>query len=327
MAVNLQYPVHDYDLYPSKVTFEVVESTPPAFTADFSSLFNFTEEGRKELKPITTVSNAVVRGTGKKVSLYIPQSNQVSEVFQYDTPGLGLAGAAGLASMEAGGSVNDAISNAVDQGFKGMSDLIRAFRGESLGRLAVVRAANFLPSETARNAVSIAARTTVHPNMRTMFKSVSIRKFQFLFKFIPTSRAESDQVKAIVNFFRYYSYPEEIPAGLAGNSNITIPVGYKYPNMFRIRLMTKDADNGNWNRHGVNIIDSYIESINTNYNPQVAVYHDDGDPVEIDLSLNFVEHRALGRGDIETPAHEQKSSNIRTKVTDIDAAGRVRGGL
>ena len=58
MAVNLQYPVHDYDLYPSKVTFEVVESTPPAFTADFSSLLNFTEEGRKELKPITTVSNA-----------------------------------------------------------------------------------------------------------------------------------------------------------------------------------------------------------------------------------------------------------------------------
>jgi hypothetical protein len=45
-----------------------------------------------------------------------------------------------------------------------------------------------------------------------------------------------------------------------------------------------------------------------NYNPQTAVYHANGDPVEIDLSLNFVEHRALGRADIETPAHEQRAT-------------------
>ena len=302
MAVNLQFPIHDNDMFPSRVTFEVVESTPPEFKADFTSFANLTEEGRKDLKPIATVSNAVVQGTGNKVSLYIPQANQVAEVFQYDTPGLGMAGAAGVAALDAGGSVNSAISSALDQGFKGMSDLIGAFRGEALGRLAVVRAANFVPSQTAREVASITARTTVHPNMRTMFKSVAIRKFQFLFKFIPNSAREAKEVKDIINFFRYYAYPEEIPASLAGNSNISIPVGYKYPNMFRIRMQTKNGTTGKFERHGVKIIDSYIESINTNFNPQVAIYHENGEPIETDLSINFIEHRALGRGDIDRPS-------------------------
>lgn len=315
-GVNLQYPVHDNNLYPSKVTFEVIHSDPPQFKADFTSFLNITEEGRKEAKPLATVSSGTVRASGKKVSLYIPQSNQVSEAFQYDTPGLGIAAASAAAALENGGTVNEAISNALDQGFKGMSDLVGAFRGESLGRLAAVRAANFAPiGDAAKSAVSITARTTVHPNMRTMFKSVGIRKFQFLFKFIPRSLEESNQVKAIVNFFRYYSYPEEIKAELDGNKNISVPVGYKYPDMFRIRMMTKDGDT--WVRHGVNIIDSYIESINTNFNPQTAVYHANGDPVEIDLSLNFVEHRALGRADIDTPAHESKSNDVISGYEDL----------
>lgn len=320
-GVNLQYPVHDNNLYPSRVTFEVIHSEPPEFKADFSSFANITEEGRKESKPFTDIKASVVKASGKKVNLYIPQSNQVSEVFQYDTPGLGIAGGTANTLLDNGASVNSAIGNALSQGFKGMSDLIGAFGGESLGRVAAVRAANFAPiSQAAKDAVSVTARTTVHPNMRTMFKSVGVRKFQFLFKFIPRSYEESNQVRAIINFFRYYSYPEEIKAQLDGSTNISVPVGYKYPDMFRIRMQTRDTEVGTWVRHGVNIIDSYIESINTNYNPQTAVYHANGDPVEIDLSLSFVEHRALGRDDIEIPAHEQKEMAVRKRFQERQQA-------
>jgi hypothetical protein len=308
-GVNLEYPVHENDLYPSKVAFEVIHSDPPRFSANFSSIANWTEDTRDDRKPVGTVSNGTTRASGKKVSLYIPQSHQVSEIFSYDTPGLGLAGGALAAGLEAGGDVASAVSGAIDQGFKGLSDLIGAFKGEEIGRLGAVRAANFAPIPAeAKAAVSVAARTTVHPNMRTMFKQVNVREFGFQFNFIPRSQRESDEVKAIINFFRYYAYPEEIRAELDGNKNISVPVGYKYPDMFRIRLMTKNKNSGQWVRHGVNMIDTYLRSITTNFNPTMAVYHADGDPVEINLNLNFIEHRALARQDIETPDWEQSSS-------------------
>jgi hypothetical protein len=311
-GVNLEYPVHDNDKYPSRISFEVIHSDPPRFSTNFESIANWTEEARDDKKPVGTVSNATIRASGKKVNLYIPQSHQVNETFSYDTPGLGLSGGALAAGLDAGGNITSAVGGAIDQGFKGLSDLIGAFRGEEIGRLAAVRAANFAPiPDNLKNAVSVSARTTVHPNMRTMFKQVNVREFTFQFNFIPRSQRESDEVKAIINFFRYYAYPEEIRAELDGNKNISVPVGYKYPDMFRIRLMTKSRDSGQWVHHGVNMIDTYLRSVSTNFNPTMAVYHSDGDPVEINFAVNFVEHRALARQDIQTPDWEQTQSETQ----------------
>lgn len=42
----------------------------------------------------------------------------------------------------------------------------------------------------------------------------------------------------------------------------------------------------------------HLKAISTSYNSSSMVYHADGYPVEIDLSLNFVEERTLNREDI-----------------------------
>ena len=45
--------------------------------------------------------------------------------------------------------------------------------------------------------------------------------------------------------------------------------------------------------------DCYLRSVSTNYNPSSMAFHPDGRPVEIDLSLSFVEEVTVNRKDIE----------------------------
>ena len=46
------------------------------------------------------------------------------------------------------------------------------------------------------------------------------------------------------------------------------------------------------------ILTSYLTNLTTTYNSTTNAYHDDGQPVEIDMSLTFQETRALTRGDL-----------------------------
>ena len=50
---------------------------------------------------------------------------------------------------------------------------------------------------------------------------------------------------------------------------------------------------------GSNQKDCYLRSVSTNYNPSSMSFHPDGRPVEIDLSLSFVEEVTVNRQDVE----------------------------
>lgn len=43
----------------------------------------------------------------------------------------------------------------------------------------------------------------------------------------------------------------------------------------------------------------YLRSVAVNYNASSMAFHRDGEPVEVDLSLNFIEDQTLSRRDIE----------------------------
>ena len=295
---KLQYPLSDKDRHASKIQFEIIETTPPTFAVNFRSLLNWTEEGRVQTSNQVNLKKLEVIETGKKAELYIPQSHAVTEVFGYQTPDLGISGGTGAAMVEQGADIGRAISAAATQGFQGISNLVGAFNGTELGRLGIVRAASAAPiGDKGRAAISVVARTSLHPNTRAIFERTQIRKFTFQFKFIPRSKAESDQVKQIIHFFRFHAHPEEINVSPQGGG-FTVPVGYKFPDMFRIKMYTK-LGAGAYKRTGTKMLDCFLEGITTNYNPQMAVYHADGSPVEIDLTLNFMENRALSRNDLE----------------------------
>lgn len=309
---RFEYPLEDKDKYNAKIQFEIVTQEPPKFQADLKSVLNWTaredqaplEEGAKRPprpKKSSNISPSIAQQTGKKVDIYVPQAHTISDVFVYDNPALNLAGGALQAGMQGGLDVSSAIVSAAKEGMKGVGDLIDAFGGKALTRAAVVRAATAAPvPQSVKDAIGVTARTSLHPNLRTRFQNVGIRQFSFTFKFIPRSRDEAVVVKQIIEYFRFHAYPEEIPARLS--ESVTFPIAYKYPDMFKIKLFAREFESGNlvYKRTGTQLLDCFLTSITTTYNPTAAVYHYDGEPVETDLTLNFMEHRPLSRKDVNS---------------------------
>jgi len=333
--VKFEFPLSPDDRANSRITFEIIEVRSPSFSVNFKSALNWlsvkTEQDRtrpdrteiaaanedigatasiadlerkKNDDPIGKVEKFKVIPTGKKVDLYVPQAHQITEVFNYNVPDLGGIGGGILAGMEGGASAAAAIRGAFETGRGSIDTLISAVSGDGVKGLAAARAANVAPiGQGARNAVQLLARASLHPNQRTVFERPQIRRYSFQFKFIPKSREEADAIKQIITFFRYHAHPETLPVEANGFS---IPLGYKHPDMFRIKVFHKIESRGFndtdlksiYLRDQISLLDSYLESISTNFNPTMAVYHADGSPVETDLTLNFVEHRALTRADV-----------------------------
>ena len=242
------------------------------------------------------VSALKLRATGDIVDLYLPPAHVVQDILNYNqaTP-LNISGGAFLAGANAGSGALQSFAQGIQQGTQSISELFTQGAGGVAGRLAATRLAStpfgaLVPSGL-RSAVGLAARVSVNPNLATTFEGVVIRQFVFNFKFLPKSAEESTEVKKIVRMFRLNAYPEEIPA--AG-----VPIGFKYPNLFKIRLLS--GRQGQFRNVGTPIKLSYLQSVNTTYNPGQQTFHADGSPTEIDMNLTFFEYKTQSRQDIQS---------------------------
>ena len=88
-------------------------------------------------------------------------------------------------------------------------------------------------------------------------------------------------------------YPEEIPSA----SNF--PLGYKYPDLFKIRLLSGKSSGDRFENIGTPIKMSYLRAVATTYNPTSSALNEDGSPTEIDLTLSFLEYKTLSRYDVD----------------------------
>ena len=238
--------------------------------------------------------------TTKKVQVYLPIAFTASDTFTYDSPSLGSAGAIlNNALSGANGAASDVIGNAV-------GDFINLFKGaggtsaNSLAKLGAARLAKRGPTEVGDGAAA-ALRVTADPNIRTLFRGVAVRQFAFQFKFIAKNMKEAAEIRAIIKRFRFYAYPESIgfqgKSKKEGGNGSNISVGFKYPHPFVIKTEFVD-ENQNVFEIGPKIKSCYLTSITTNFNPSSMAFHRDGEPVEIDLSLNFTEETTLNKQDI-----------------------------
>ena len=241
------------------------------------------------------------------VELYLPVGFQQNDSFQISGTELGLLGGGALAGMSKGDSI---LKTTLDQFKNGVGSVFDMMTGGlQPGQAAVVgaRLANKLAPREVADAFSIAAGVTVNPNLRSIFKGVNLREYTFQFKFLPKSQKEAREVENIIKQFRVHSYPDIIEVG-------AFAAGYKYPNLFRIAVYVEHEDEiigfdeeGNEytesvkrrKRVGNRMKDCYLRAVSTNYNPSSMAFHTDGRPVEIDLSLSFVEEVTVNRRDIE----------------------------
>lgn len=296
---RLKYPISQDEPYNTKMVFQAVKVEPPSINslgvANAASSIggppNVRNSGNKA--PISNNLRFFDIG-GERADIYVPMGGfQVADNFDYAQSSLGAIGAAAANTLNQGGTIGESIRQGLSTAGASAMDALKAtFGDQSVGRLAALKVAQFTGSETAQNVASITARATMNPNIRTNFNGVAVREFSFNFKFLPCSPEESLAVKSIIKFFRFHSYPEEI------SSFGSFSVGFEYPNMFKIRLLS-NAGGKQFKNIGTPIKLCYCKNVSTNYNPTAPVLHEDGSPSDIDLNLQFVEYKAQTRKDIE----------------------------
>ena len=226
---------------------------------------------------------------GVNIKLYLPVALQQNDGFNIATPELGQIGAAAAATASQGKGVLSAAGSGIKRAASSIIDLVGGNLAGDAARLASSQLAGKVPvvgSELGA-AAQISGAVTVNPNVRSAFRGVALREFSFSFKFIARSKAEANMVEQIIKSFRTYSYPESIEAG-------GISAGYKYPDMFEIIVRHEPSSK----RIGTKMQECFLKSVATNYNPSSMSFHKDGNPVEIDLALTFVEEKTLSRKDI-----------------------------
>ena len=308
---ELNYPIDNREAYQSRIRFVVKKAKPmtdvyqqlmvakkkAATFAQSTSLdpgaqaeLQAAEEAKAEERARESVQIGPQYETDLSlgiVKLFVPVSVTFQDNVNYNqNVNLGVLGGDIAGAMATG----QGITSSVLEGLKktGTSLMDVAATGLDLSNeYAKVAAARFTPGVVG-SAVRLTAQATTNPNTRVLFERVGIRNFNFQFKMIPTSRAESEAIEGIVKHFRREMYPELIAAN----------TGYKFPNAFGITIHHKN-DGKEQNAKMQKVPDCFLLGVDTVYNSTSGVFHKDGYPSEVDLTLRFTETKALSKKDIE----------------------------
>ena len=231
------------------------------------------------------------------VDMYFPLTMQFNDNALYDNADLGAMGGTAEAAIQAGAGALSSVLGAATQGVGSIFDAITGNKQltETALRVGAARAidlGSFLNTGVA-NALRLTNRTVINPNTRALFRGVNLREFTFQFKMIAESQQEAAIVEQIVKHFRTQMYPDTYPVNI-GN-NVSADLGFAFPNVFEITFKYKNGINQRIPR----IHFCYLRNVSTAINPTGGTFRRDGQPNEIDLTLNFVEYRTLNKKDIE----------------------------
>ena len=117
---------------------------------------------------------------------------------------------------------------------------------------------------------------------------MDFRTFQFDFTFTPRNASEAEEVRNIINLFRFHAAPE-IPDSNAHRYFVT-------PSVFNIEYMHLDKANKNLHKFGACVLTTIL----IDYAPEVGwVAHDDGMPVKTRMTLQFKETEILTKQKIK----------------------------
>lgn len=237
--------------------------------------------------PRGTVTLPLQRGLqyGDKVSY-----NQQSTNF-----GQGVISAASSVLSGEGGDLNDAAMGSISRMVARLTGA--AAGGAALGLSSKLRLggaiAGAIGAEPLANFAKEVSRTSINPNLRTLFDNVPMRGFQFPFRMVAKSEKEAKEIKNIVKFFRAQLYPEAVNAGENGD----LPFAYKFPNVFDIQL--KDSTGKN---PAFKIQRCYLTGVNATFNQTATGMYKGKDGnyfIEVDMSLEFIEIVTMDKKKVE----------------------------
>ena len=204
------------------------------------------------------------------IALYISEPPQVKYSAMYDNKELGtLAGLVG--GLSSASSIGDAVKNMGPEGL-GALGMTMAKLPQSMGL------------GSPQDVISASAKITINPFKEVLFTGIDFRSFSFKYKFMPKSKQEANQVRAIIEKFKFHMHPE-----LSENKLFFI-----YPSEFEISYIFK----GKHNEYFHKFKPCVLESMDINYGGEQYSSFTDGNPTEINLSLVFRETEILTKQQI-----------------------------
>lgn len=306
---NFKFPLED-DGYKGRITFEAIQESyktlpetvfnglvETAFAAGrtaglqnrrgFTPNVSTSDTGFKgQQKPIR--GNLPPRiGSGRKATLYLPSTLQFQDNIEYTNVDLGIVGSAAantLADPNASGrAVLNAIKNNLTPDFASIQEAFNVGLKSEGAQVAALRLSSKLSPE-AQGAIETTTGIALNPNRRSTLRGIGVRQFRFTFKMIPTSQVEAEEVKQIVQFFREEMYPDTSDEGLNA--------ALRFPSKFNIKMFYDHK------KVATRILPSFLANVDVVYNATSMAFHKDGNFQETDISLSFVEERALTKRDI-----------------------------
>ena len=222
------------------------------------------------------------------VAIYLPPNVQDSYSVQYNETETGMLGF--LAAS--GGSALEAIQSG------DMEQLARVGLGagtgvltETLKNLGLGIAETFTQAEGGYELLNQVFGRAANPHMEVLFSGVSLRQFTYNFTFMPRNEEEQQEVRNIIELFRFHAAPE-----LREGHSMFLTL----PSEFDIHYMYQPAqgdayENGFYNK----IATCVLKGVNVDYTPGGVRSHGDGSPVKITMGLNFTETEMITKDHIK----------------------------
>lgn len=210
-------------------------------------------------------------GVGEKVSageifLYMPNNISMGDGMTYGSFDKGITGVGA-----------DLLKNALGQG-----DNTNITEADAIA-LKDITAAKVPGLNTPIQLASIEAGITQNPNAITTFDGIQVRKMSYTFKLAAQTEAEAEDIKKICNAFRFYMYPEKVGE-----------ISMQFPAEFKIHYLIGEDINPYIPQPKT----CFLESMTENTNASGNAVHRKGQPIEVDLTLNFTETQQFTRNEL-----------------------------
>lgn len=128
-------------------------------------------------------------------------------------------------------------------------------------------------------ALSASTGTALNPFKEVIFEAVDFRSFNFRYKFMPRSREESDEVKRIIDLFKFHMHPELSEGKLF----------FIYPSEFQITYYYGSDRNQYFHQFRPCV----LENMEVVYGGEMFSTFKDGHPTEVNVALTFRETEIL----------------------------------
>ena len=273
---------------------------PPKYQSEIrKGISTFTSNGVDLTSRKQTASSGANSASGANLSttkrvtdsiaLYLPPNIQSDYGVSYNAHETGMLG---FLAASVGGTIGGLKGQDFNAAAKTLMGTVEGFADYALKK-SLSSAAEFITSsEGGEELFNKAFGRADNPYMEVLFDNPELREFTYNFTFTPRSEEETNDVKTIIEMFRFHMAPEM----RADHSRFMT-----LPSEFDIHYMYQDGD-------GTAAENSYFNKISTcvlkncsvNYTPDGAVNtHVDGSPVKITMGLTFAETEIIHKDMIQ----------------------------